>query len=126
MRLLKSLRLVLVVTVLAMLIQATFAGRLLGGDALALKLHEATAKILVLLACGQMSLAIALRTKARCPLWILLASGTLLAAEVLEFAAGHVHNVALHVPLGVAIFGGALRQLFWSMREASATQDLGA
>jgi hypothetical protein len=26
--------------------------------------------------------------------------------------------VVLHVPLGVAIFGGALRQLLWAVREA--------
>ncbi|MCU1263471.1 MAG: hypothetical protein JWO80_6356 [Bryobacterales bacterium] len=120
MLLLKTLRVALILNVLIMLIQAAFAGRMLGGDGQALKLHEATAKVLVLLACGQVLLAGALRVKARCPLWVPLAAGALLAAEVLEFAAGHFHNVALHVPLGVAIFGGALRQLFWSMREPTA------
>jgi hypothetical protein len=119
MLLLKSFRVVLTLTVLTMLIQAAFAGRIIGGNAQAVTLHEGTAKILVLLACGQLLLASALRVQARCPLWIPLASGALLAAEVLEFAAGHAHNVALHVPLGVAIFGGALRHLFWSMREAN-------
>jgi hypothetical protein len=66
-----------------------------------------------------MLLAIALRVKAGCPVWVPVASGGLLAAEIVEFAAGHFHNVALHVPLGVAIFGGVLRQLFWATREAT-------
>lgn len=117
MLLLKTFRVALTLNVLTMLIQAAFAGRMLGGDGRALNLHEATAKILVLLACGQVLLASALRVKARCPLWVPLASAGLLAAEVLDFAAGHYHNVALHVPLGVAIFGGALRQLLWSMQD---------
>jgi hypothetical protein len=126
MRLLKTLRVVLTLSVLTMLIQAVFAGRLISGDGYARNLHEATAKILVLLACGQVLIAIVLRVKARCPLWVPLASGALLAAEVVEFAAGHLHNVALHVPLGLAIFGGAVRQLLWSMREASVTPELEA
>ena len=118
MRLTTSLRLILVLSVVIMLLQAGFAGRILNGDPWAVSVHETTAKVLVLLACGQVLLTLALRIKARCPRWIPFAGGGLLVAEVIEFAAGHVHNVALHVPLGVAIFGGALRLLFWSVREA--------
>ncbi len=100
------------------LIQATFSGMMIGGSQQAAYLHELTAKILVLVSLGQTLLAIALRAKGRCPLWVPMASGGLLAAEVIEFSAGHFHYAALHVPLGVAIFGGALRQLLWAMREA--------
>jgi hypothetical protein len=28
---------------------------------------------------------------------------------------GHLHYVMVHVPLGVGIFGGAVRQLVWSV-----------
>ncbi len=38
-----------------------------------------------------------------------------MTAEVAEFAAGHLHHVAIHVPLGFAIFGGAIRQLLWAI-----------
>jgi hypothetical protein len=107
----------MVVQVAAILIQATFAGMMIGGSQQAAHLHELTGKILVILSCAQTLLAISLRAKDACPLWIPVASGGLLTAEAIEFSAGHFHYVALHVPLGVAIFGGALRQLLWATRE---------
>lgn len=113
----KALRGVMVAQVAAILIQATFAGMMIGGSQQAVHLHELTGKILVLTSFGQTLLAIALRAKGICPLWIPVASGGLLTAEVIELSAGHFHYVALHVPLGVAIFGGALRQLLWATRE---------
>jgi len=99
-----------------MLLQSVFAGRLLGGDARSLLLHERTAKFLVLLAIAQLMLAIYLRIPSDFPRWIPIASAGLLLAEVIEFAAGDLHRLAVHVPLGVAIFGGMLRQLLWSAR----------
>jgi hypothetical protein len=126
MELLKGLRIVMIAHVLTLLVQATFAGMMIGGNHHAASLHEFTAKILVPLAFFQMVLAIALRVQARCPFWVLMASGVLLGAEVVEFSAGHFHNVALHVPLGVAIFGGALRQLLWSTGEATVRPQVQA
>jgi hypothetical protein len=108
-------RLILFATVLTMVVQATFAGRMLAGDSLSANLHEFTAKVLVLLGCTQTLSAIALRVKKHCPRWVPIASLGLVAAEVAEFAAGHLHHVAIHVPLGVAIFGGAIRQLVWAV-----------
>jgi len=58
-------------------------------------------------------------------MWVPVASGVLLAAEVIEFALGHFHSVALHVPLGLAIFGGAIVQLLWSLQEARQRSELG-
>ena len=113
---LKIYRGVLIVNVSAMLLQSVFAGRLLGGDARSLLLHERTAKFLVLLAIAQLMLAIYLRIPSDFPRWIPIASAGLLLAEVIEFAAGDLHRLAVHVPLGVAIFGGMLRQLLWSAR----------
>ena len=120
----KIYRGVLIVNVTAMLLQSLFAGRLLGGDALSLLLHERTAKFLVLLALAQLMLAIYLRIQSNFPRWILLASAGLLLAEVIEFAAGDLHRLALHVPLGVAIFGGMLRQLMWSAGTAAHSAPL--
>ncbi len=123
MRLLNGLRLVMLTHVVILLMQAAFAGMLLGGSRQGHVLHELTAKIIVLLAALQVVLAIAARIRQACPRWVPVAAGVLLAAEVLEFAAGHLYNVVLHVPLGVAIFGGALRQLLWAVREAKLTPN---
>jgi hypothetical protein len=111
----KIMRIVLIGTVLTMLVQATFAGKMLGGDDQAANLHELTAKILILLGCAQIGMAILLRSRNLCPRWLVAASALLLIAEVAEFAMGHLHYVMVHVPLGVGIFGGAVRQLVWSV-----------
>jgi len=110
----KIYRGVLIVNVTAMLLQSLFAGKLLGGDAGSLLLHERTAKFLVLLAVAQLMLAVYLRMRSNFPRWIPIASAGLLLGAVIEFAAGDLHKLAVHVPLGVAIFGGMLRQLLWS------------
>jgi len=106
------LRAILIVSVVTMLVQASFAGRMLGGDDRSADLHEQAAKVLVILAATQCVVAFALLLKNQIPRWIPFASLGLLAAEIAEFAAGHLHHVAIHVPLGLAIFGGAIRQLF--------------
>ncbi len=67
------------------------------------------------LGCAQIGMAILLRSKNLCPRWLVAASALLLIAEVAEFAMGHLHYVMVHVPLGVGIFGGAVRQLVWSV-----------
>ncbi len=126
MRLRMTLRGILVLNVLTMLLQALFAGRMLGGDDQSANFHEFTAKVLVLLTISQIFLAVSLRLRRGCPTWVPVASGALLAAEVLEFALGHFHSVALHVPLALAIFGGAIRQLLWSLQEARRGPELRA
>jgi hypothetical protein len=113
----KIMRIVLIGSVLTMLVQATFAGKMLGGDDQAANLHEMTAKVLVLLGCAQLGMAILLRSMNLCPRWLVAASALLLIAEVAEFALGHLHYVMVHVPLGVGIFGGAVRQLVWSVMQ---------
>jgi hypothetical protein len=120
----KIYRGVLIVNVTAMLLQSLFAGKLLGGDAGSLLLHERTAKVLVLLAVTQLMLAVYLRMRSNFPRWIPIASAGLLLAEVIEFAAGDLHKLAVHVPLGVAIFGGMLRQMLWSAGASAHTAPL--
>src|SRR5437879_3632182 len=98
MQLLQTFRVLVTLNVMTMVIQAGFAGRMIGGDHQSFSLHESTAKILVLLACSQVMIAFMLRRKYLCPLWVPLASCGLLVAEVIEYAAGHLHHVAWHVP----------------------------
>ena len=66
-----------------------------------------------------MASLIALKVKGMCPAWLVLSNIGILLAEVVEAACGHFHILAVHVPLGLAIFGGITRQLYWAMREAS-------
>jgi hypothetical protein len=115
---------ILAVHVLAIFTQAAFAGLMLGGNDLAVNLHGVTGRLLVPLALIQLSLSVAMRVKRRCPAWLIVANVAILAAEVVEVTVGYGHNMAIHVPLGMAIFGGVLRQLFWSTREASVTSEL--
>jgi hypothetical protein len=105
----KWLRILAVVNVLMMVLQATFAGRMLGGDDLSANFHELTAKSLVLIGVAQLIVMVILRRKSGCPLGLVRASAGVLVAEILEFALGHFHHVAIHVLLGLAIFGGAIR-----------------
>ena len=111
------LRVLSLVNLLTMLVQAAFAGRMLGGDGLSASLHEFTAKILVLIGVAQLTLMLIAWRKRQAPFGVVLANVGILLAEILEFALGHFHQVAFHVPLGVAIFGGAVRQVLWAMSQ---------
>jgi hypothetical protein len=115
---------ILLAHALLLLTQALFAGILIGGNGRGLVLHEFAARILVPLAFVQTLAAIATRLRGACPRWVPVASAGLLAAEIVEFAAGHLHHAALHVPLGMAIFGGVLRQVFWAMRVERITETV--
>jgi hypothetical protein len=59
------LRIVLILNVLTILLQALFAGRMLGGDDQSANLHEFTAKALVLLTASQIVLGILLKAQKR-------------------------------------------------------------
>jgi hypothetical protein len=124
MNLLKWFRGISVAHVLGVFTQAAFAGLMLGGNDLAANLHGLTGRLLVPLALIQLSVSVAMKVKRRCPTWLVAANVVILAAEVVEVTVGYGHNMAIHVPLGMAIFGGLLRQLFWSVRETSATAEL--
>jgi hypothetical protein len=116
----KWFRILVVVNVVTMLMQAAFAGRMLSGDAHAANLHELTAKVLVWLSATQVLFVILLGRRGRSPRWMLMLSVGVLGAEVLEFGLGYLHHVAIHVPLGLAIFGGAIRQTLWVLQQKGA------
>jgi hypothetical protein len=87
------------------LAQAAFAGQFLGGDGGWVRVHEANAGIIHLTAFVQLVLAILVWRPGRGPGWPALASLALLLAEELQMGFGYARILALHVPLGVAIFG---------------------
>jgi hypothetical protein len=116
MRLTSAFRFGCLVNVLAMLVQALFAGELISGRPSGPVLHLAMAKFLVLWSVLQLMLAISMKLKSLCPRWLLASVAAVLLAEILEFALGETNHLVLHVPLAVGVFGGAVRQLLWAMQ----------
>jgi hypothetical protein len=102
---LRGLRVVVLVHAALVLAQAAFAGRFLAGDAAGLRAHEANAGLIELVALVQLGLAVVLWRPGRGPGWPALASLALLLAEGVQMGFGYEGRLALHVPLGVAIFG---------------------
>lgn len=117
---LKRLRVILAVNLLAIFVQFIIAGLMLGGNTIALKLHGLMGPLLILVTLVQMLLVIAMKRKGICPTWLVGATTGIIVAEVIEAIFGHFHILGIHVPLGLAIFGGVMRQLFWTLREAPA------
>jgi hypothetical protein len=90
--------------------QAVFAGLFLDGNAVWRQWHAVNGMLLIpLLALLALVLAVVL-WRSGGPGWIALASLALLLAIVVQSAMGQGGQVAVHVPLGVAILGliGAL------------------
>jgi hypothetical protein len=102
---LRGLRLVVVVHAAMVLAQAAFAGRWLAGDATGLRAHETNAGLIELVALVQLGLAVAVWRPGRGPGWPALVSLALLPAEGVQIGMGYGRVLAVHVPLGVAIFG---------------------
>ena len=105
-----ALHLLLRLLALLVFAQAVFAGLFLDGNAAWRQWHAVNGMLLIpLLAL----LAVVLATlvwRSGGPGWIALASLALLLAVVVQNAMGQTSQVAVHVPLGVAILGliGAL------------------
>jgi hypothetical protein len=120
----KTYRTVVLINLLVIFAQFGLAGQMLGGRGSAVAIHGLTGVLLVLIAFVQAALSIVLKAKSIGPTWLVVANVGIIVAEVIEAACGHFHNLAVHVPLALAIFGGLMRQLFWAMREASAASEL--
>ena len=105
-RMVRAMRLVLWLLVVAVFAQAVLAGLFLdGGDAW--RDWHATNGMLVLplLALIQVVLAMLVWRRGQAPGWLALASVGLLVALLVQSVLGMTGQVAVHVPLGVAIFG---------------------
>jgi hypothetical protein len=100
-----GLRVVVLVHAAMVLAQAAFAGRFLAGDAAGLRAHETNAGLIELVALLQLVLAVAVWRPGRGPGWPAVASLALLLAEGFQIGMGYEGRLAVHVPLGVAIFG---------------------
>jgi cytochrome bd-type quinol oxidase subunit 2 len=102
----RAMRVVLWLLAAAVFAQAVFAGLLLdGGDAWR-DWHASNGMlVLPLLALTQVVLAVLLWRRRRGPGWLAVASVGLLLALQVQSVLGMTSRLALHVPLGMAIFG---------------------
>jgi hypothetical protein len=105
-----ALHLVLRLLALLVFAQAVFAGLFLDGHAAWRQWHAINGMLVIpLLALGALVLAV-VQWRSGGPGWVALAGLALLLAIVVQSAMGQSGQVAVHVPLGVAILGlvGAL------------------
>jgi hypothetical protein len=116
-----ALHLVLRLLALLVFAQAVFAGLFLDGNAAWRQWHAINGMLLIpLLALLAVVLAVVL-WRSGGPGWIALASLALLLAIIIQNAMGQTSQLAVHIPLGVAILGltGALLGRTRSLARAS-------
>ena len=95
--------------VLAVFLQATTMGLYLSGDDSMLSLHRAGAMVTATIALVLVVVALLYVRTHRDAGSILATSVGMLVAVILQMTLGFAHNVAIHIPLGLLIFGGLVR-----------------
>jgi DNA-binding CsgD family transcriptional regulator len=95
--------------------QAALAGQFLNGNQGALNLHAANAEIIPLVTIAQLVVAIRVWRRRKVA-WPTAAAALLLVAIVFQVGFGYGRQLALHIPLGVAIFGTTLWLLIGTRR----------
>ena len=98
----------------AIFVQAALAGRYLSGEFDAISIHNANAGLVMLLGWAQALAAALLWRPGRGPAWPLAASLLICVAELMQIGAGRAHELGLHVPLGVSLFGATATLTGWA------------
>jgi hypothetical protein len=102
----RALQVVLRLLAALVFAQSVFAGLFLDGDDAWRDWHATNGVLLIpLLALVEVVLAVLVWRSGRGPGWLALASVGLLLAIGAQVALGYTDQVAVHVPLGVAILG---------------------
>ena len=119
-----SFRMAASAPVLAMFAQVVLAGLAFSDSAIALTAHMLNGAAAVLASAVQTGFAVLLWRWREVPRWPLIASVAVLAGELSQMVSGRFHVSALHLPLGVGLFGALTVLVFsaWSLRlERAAT-----
>jgi hypothetical protein len=93
---------------IALLAQAFLAGLTFSGSAAALNAHMFLGGAILLTSVAQASASVLLRRSARIPGWPVAASIGLLICDAVQMAVGRLQLLALHLPLGMALFGASI------------------
>lgn len=101
-----ALRVAVILSALAVLVQAVFAGQILSGVPGAVALHSTGAAVSAALVLVQTVLAVVAWRLRQTTGRVAALSGGLLVAVIVQAVAGGAGALALHIPLGVALFGG--------------------
>lgn len=99
---------------LTLLAQAMLAGMALAGSSMALRAHMLNGAATVLVSAVQGGFAVILWRSRQLPRWPLIASVVLLAGQLAQMASGRLHLFALHLPLGVGLFGVLTVLVLWA------------
>jgi hypothetical protein len=123
MKLLRVLRLVAVAHAVAVGLQPVLAGVYLNGSSTANRIHEPLGNAVALLCLTQLLVAtIWWRTGGR--LTAVLATAGILAAESVQIGMGYSRQLALHVPLGIAIVAATVALTLWMFGRAPRSTEV--
>jgi hypothetical protein len=101
--------------------QAVYAGQFLDGLEGWVRWHEVSGWVILALGCAQCLLALLPTLRRICPgLWFLFSSIAIVLCEALQIGVGYGRFPAVHIPLGVLIFGGLLVQVTTLFTKCSA------
>ena len=109
-----TIRVLTVVVLLQVLLQAVLAGGFVTGDVGLLGLHSANAILLVLTSGALLPATILLVRPGRGPWWPIVVSVALWWAIVVELGLGFARLVGLHIPIGMAIMGLIAAFTWWA------------
>ncbi|TMR94712.1 hypothetical protein [Nonomuraea basaltis] len=116
-----SLRALATAHLAGVLAQAALAGLFVTGDVDLLTWHRNNGGFTHSLLYLQLVAAILLWRPGRGPLWPAVASLGIVAAETVQVALGQSRVIALHFPLGMAIFGLSAVFTAWTWRAGRAS-----
>jgi len=106
-------------------LQAVLAGQFLAGTYDALRLHRENATVAGIVVVVAAAAAVPIWRPGHGPLWPAFACLGLFGLIAAQIALGFARLVAVHVPLGIAVIGLALR-LTWYAWRAPATEPVDA
>lgn len=109
----RTLRVVVVLGALAVLIQSVLAGQILSHTAGARNVHGLVALVVAVISIVQLVLALIAWRRGSASGLAALLCGVVFVAVVGQIFAGVTEMLVVHVPLGVALFGGYV----WLLRE---------
>lgn len=107
-----------------LLLQGVFAGNFMAGDNAAMQIHQVLGtQVLYPVAIGQAILGGVLWRRKELSVTYPLLSVVVVLAEGAQIGLGFTEQVAIHVPLGVALFGATTVLLMMSYRRPEPPED---